>query len=84
MQEAVDYYDAINPELGDAFLDEVERALERIVNFPNAWAQLSPNTRRCRLLGFPYGIIYQSRGDRILVVAVMHFQRKPNYWSDRT
>lgn len=84
LQEAVDYYDAISQDLGDAFLDEVERALERIMDFPEAWAQLSANTRRCRMLGFPYGIIYQSRGDRLLVIAVMHLQRKPNYWADRT
>jgi plasmid stabilization system protein ParE len=82
-QEAVDYYDSINRELGDAFLDAVERSLERIVKFPDAWAQLSINTRRCRTTGFPYGIVYQLRGDRILIVAVMHLQRKPNYWADR-
>lgn len=83
LQAAVDYYDAINQELGDAFLDEVERSLERIVKFPEAWAQLSINTRRCRTVGFPYGIVYQIQGDRILVVAFMHLQRKPNYWADR-
>lgn len=83
LQAAVDYYDAINQELGDAFLDEVERSLERIVKFPEAWAQLSVNTRRCRTVGFPYGIVYQIQGDRILVVAFMHLQRKPNYWADR-
>ncbi|KAM3101049.1 type II toxin-antitoxin system RelE/ParE family toxin [Phormidesmis sp. 146-12] len=83
LQEAVDYYDGINQELGDAFLDEVERSLERIVKFPEAWAQLSINTRRCRTVGFPYGIVYQIRGDRILIVAFMHLQRKPNYWTDR-
>lgn len=83
LQIAVDYYDGINPELGDAFLDEVERSLERIVKFPEAWAQLSINTRRCRTVGFPYGIVYQIQGDRILIVAFMHLQRKPNYWTDR-
>jgi plasmid stabilization system protein ParE len=64
LQIAVDYYDRINPELGDAFLDEVERSLERIVKFPEAWVQLSINTRRCRTVGFPYGIGYQIRSDR--------------------
>ena len=41
LQEAVDYYDGVDRELGDAFLDEVEQSLERIVKFPDAWAQLS-------------------------------------------
>jgi plasmid stabilization system protein ParE len=83
LQSAVDYYDAINPELGDAFLDEVERVLARIVKFPEAWPQLSLNTRRCRTVGFPYGIVYHVRADRILIVAVMHLQRQPDYWASR-
>ena len=83
LEDAVAYYDNINRELGDAFLDEFERTLERITKFPNAWAQLSPNTRRSRTVGFPYGIVYQVRNERILVVAVMHLQRQPNYWADR-
>lgn len=61
LEDAVNYYDSINRELGDAFLDEIERSLERIIKFPDAWVTLSPNTRRCRTTGFPYGIVYQVR-----------------------
>jgi plasmid stabilization system protein ParE len=83
LEEAVAYYDNISGELGDAFIEEVEQTLERIEKFPEAWPQLSKNTRRCRTLSFPYGIVYQIKDKRILVVAMMHLQRKPNYWSDR-
>ena len=83
LKDAVAYYDNISRELGDAFIEEVEQTLDRIQKFPEAWPQLSKNTRRCRTLSFPYGIVYQIKNQRILVVAVMHLQRKPNYWSDR-
>lgn len=83
LEDAVAYCDNINRELGDAFLDEVERTLERIAKFPEAWTKLSANTRRCRTIGFPYGIVYQVKEQRILILAVMHLQRKPNYWTDR-
>lgn len=83
LEDAVAYYDNINREVGDAFVEEVERILERIVEFPEAWSKLSDNTRRCRTNGFPYGIVYQVAKGRILVIAVMHLQRKPNYWIDR-
>lgn len=71
------FHRLLNP---NNLLDEVDRTLERIAKFPDAWAQLSPNTRRCRTVGFPYGIVYQVRNERILVVAVMHLQRKPKLY----
>lgn len=83
LADAVAYYDSINRDLGNAFLDEVERTLEQIANYPAAWAKLSANTRRCRTVGFPYGIVYQVKGQQILIVAVMHLQRQPNYWTER-
>ncbi|NES77386.1 MULTISPECIES: type II toxin-antitoxin system RelE/ParE family toxin [unclassified Okeania] len=84
MQEAVAYYDTINSILADKFIAEAEFTLNRIEKFPEAWPKLSANTRRCRILSFPYGIVYKHSESRILVVAVMHLQRKPNYWIDRS
>ncbi|MEH1859127.1 MAG: type II toxin-antitoxin system RelE/ParE family toxin [Nostoc sp.] len=83
LDNAVAYYDNISREMGDAFVTEVERALNRIEQFPQAWTQLSKNTRRCRIASFPYGIIYAITEQQILIVAVMHLQRQPNYWTNR-
>lgn len=83
LEDAVAYYDSINRELGDTFINEVERTIERIEKLPQGWPKLSNNTRRCRIVGFPYGIVYQVREQRIVVVAIMHLQRRPNYWADR-
>ncbi|QFS43316.1 type II toxin-antitoxin system RelE/ParE family toxin [Nostoc sphaeroides] len=69
--------------MGDAFIAEVERTLNRIEQFPQAWTQLSKNTRRCRIASFPYGIIYAIKEQQILIVAIMHLQRQPNYWTNR-
>ena len=79
----VDYYGEENPGLGDEFADEIARTLARIVAFPDAWQKLSRRTRRCRTERFPYGVVYQKRGDLILVVAVMHLKREPGYWGER-
>jgi hypothetical protein len=51
LQDAVAYYDNLNLKLGDAFVQEVERTINRIENFPEAWPHLSKNTRRCRTIG---------------------------------
>ncbi len=83
LDDAVAYYDNISREMGDAFVTEVERALNRVEKFPQAWTELSKNTRRCRIASFPYGIIYALKEQQILIVAVMHLQRQPNYWTNR-
>lgn len=83
LEEAVSYYDGISQVLGGQFILEIQRTLDRIEKFPQAWPQLSKNTRRCRVIAFPYGIIYQLKEKEIFVIAVMNLHRKPNYWTDR-
>lgn len=83
LEEAVDYYNQQKAGLGDDFAKEVKRALERILQFPHAWTPLSKRARRCRTQKFPYGVIYQIRSDKILIVAVMHFHRDPKSWKSR-
>ena len=84
LNDAVDYYNAELPSLGDQFLTEVLSSLERITNFPNAWQQLSANTRRCQTRRFPYGLIYSASSENeVLILSVSNLHRKPNHWKDR-
>ncbi|TYQ27121.1 type II toxin-antitoxin system RelE/ParE family toxin [Pseudanabaena sp. UWO310] len=83
LEEATSYYDSINRKLGNTFIDAVERTLNRIVQFPEAWTPMIASTRRCHVDGFPYGIVYRTYNERIQVLAVMHLQREPRYWINR-
>ena len=82
LAKAAEYYESEQRGLGADFLREVDTAIARILRNPEAWMRLSPNTRRCRTHRFPFGIIYQIRGDTILVVSVMDLRRHPDSWRD--
>jgi hypothetical protein len=83
LDEAIRWYDAQAPGLGDAFLVEVLSAIHRITLYPAAWHPLDDGVRRCRLTRFPYGLIYTVDKSDILVLAVAHLHRQPDYWRDR-
>ena len=81
--EVVRYYETERPGLEDEFAADVRRTIERIMQSPEAWSLLSRRTRRCPTNRFPYGIIYQVRGDSLLIMAVMHLHRAPLSWRAR-
>lgn len=83
LDQAVHWYAAQAPGLGDAFLIEVLSAADRIARFPEAWHPLGEGVRRCRLSRFPYGLVYTVENDTILVLAVAHLHRRPDYWRAR-
>ena len=81
--DAIAYYNLQSEGLGFEFAAEVTRTIGRIIQYPDAWTRLSNRTRRCRTNRFPYGIIYQMRTNKLLILAVMHFHRDPATWRSR-
>jgi plasmid stabilization system protein ParE len=83
LDDAVVWYNDRTRELGQAFLDEFDRAVRRALVFPLSYPEVAPELRRCLLNRFPYGIIYGLDGESLVVVAVAHLHRAPRYWMDR-
>ncbi|RFO97755.1 plasmid stabilization protein [Rhodoferax lacus] len=83
LDEAIDWYEVQAPGLGDAFLIETLKTIQLIEQFPTAWHPLTAQIRRCRLRRFPYSVIYTRDGSELLVLAIAHQRRKPNYWQGR-
>jgi len=81
--EAIAYYNEERAGLGFEFADEIKQTLERIKNYPEAWTPLSKRTRRSQVHRFPYSVIYEVRGDFLIIVAIQHNRRKPENWRSR-
>ncbi len=71
------------PGLGEEFLNEIERATDRMAVYPEAGVRIRGETRRRMLRRFPFGLLYRIEEEQIVVTAVMHLHRKPGYWEDR-
>ncbi|HEY2962211.1 MAG TPA: type II toxin-antitoxin system RelE/ParE family toxin [Pyrinomonadaceae bacterium] len=84
LEEIESHYDGILHELGNRFREDVEMTISKILKFPNGCQPLSEVFRRCRLNGFPYGIIYRVKPDEVRLLAVMHQRREPDYWKHRS
>lgn len=83
LSEAIQYYENVEPGLGQDFAVEVYSAVQRAITYPNAWMVLEGEVRRSLVRRFPYGVLYSEEGDGILIVAVMHLHRDPGYWKGR-
>ena len=83
LDEAVMYYDHQLPGLGFRFFQEISSGVQRIQFMPDAWTKVGDQTRRCLLKSFPYAIYYVIESDQIIVTAVAHLHRDPEYYRTR-
>ena len=87
-QELVDgaifYAKEANAELGLAFIEEFERAINVITAHPGLGTPWRAVTRRFPLRRFPFNVIYRTEGEDLRVIALAHQRRRPDYWSGRT
>jgi len=81
--EAINYFEEYQKGLGLSFSKEVFSTIQRIIHFPSAWSKFSKNTRRSLTNRFPYGVIYQIKGEEVIIIAVMQLNREPGYWDKR-
>jgi toxin ParE1/3/4 len=81
-------YEGHQPGLGGDFLDEVERAIEAVLENPSMcplWPDIPAelDIRRKLLHRFPFGLPYLQQEDRVVFLAVAHLSRAPGYWVKR-
>ncbi len=68
---AAQWYRERNASAADAFLSELDRAVEKISETPDTWPLYAGGTRRLLLRRFPFSVIYREISGNIEVVAVV-------------
>jgi hypothetical protein len=77
------YYESKVPALGAEFLSEIQKAIDGIESHPEAALIVKGAIRRGIHRRFPYAILYQVDPDEIIILAMMHLHRSPDYWHGR-
>ena len=81
--EGIAYYAAIQAELGIRFQEAVSSAVRQAVEHPEHGAPRSKNTRRRLVHGYPFGVIYRATVAEVVIVAIAHQRKQPDYWAAR-
>ncbi|SHF68886.1 ParE toxin of type II toxin-antitoxin system, parDE [Salegentibacter echinorum] len=70
VQDAVNWYNAQVPNLGRKFTNDFRAVLRYIQKVPFSFRKLNASKREAPLKIFPYLIIYEIRGSKIIVLGV--------------
>ncbi len=84
IDQAYAWYEDQRRGLGEEFLAEVQRVLDRIEQNPEIYAPIYQAVRHGRVKRFAYAVYYRIEPDRIVVIAVHHGKRDPKHWQSGT
>ncbi len=80
LDETIAYYNDQLFGLGFQFLQELMAAIRIIQKYPTVWKKVGKYTHKLLLKRFPYFVLYIPEADRILITAIAHQHRKPEYY----
>ena len=83
LYEAAEYYESKQEGLGWRFRNEVLEVCALVLQQPLLWRERPGGYRRVNCPVFPYYVTCFIRSDRIVVAAVAHGHRHPDYWKQR-
>ena len=81
--EAAAFFNSIHSGLGDEFSRELHDTVRQTTHMPLAWVSVGPRTRRRLLIRLPYQVICATLPGTLLVLAVGHQHRRPDFWHER-
>ncbi len=82
-EKASFYYRSKVSGLDDRFEASVRAGIDSVVLAPQMWPYCDEPARRRLIDKFPYSVIYVEFDQFVVILAVMHNSRDPEYWKHR-
>lgn len=84
VRAAVEYYGAAATDLGVEFIEELDRLLLRLSEFPRSAQRVQgfDAVRRALLRRFSFAVFYVEEEDQVVVLRVMHTARSTETWRE--
>jgi plasmid stabilization system protein ParE len=83
IDEPADWYEARQPGLGEAFLVEPDRLVQRLHENPGQCPEVESGVRRGMVRRFPSGVVFRDMTGTVQVLACFHASRDPRRWQRR-
>lgn len=66
-----------------AFISELDRIIEKIIETPEIYPSYIGDTRHALFHRFPFSVVFRIVSEKIEVIAIAHGRRRPGYWKER-
>ena len=81
--ESLCWYAERSPKAAEDFDQEFHHALDQVLSDPLRFPLCDSRHRYFLMRRFPFRIIYRVDGDNVIVIAIAHAARSPDYWRKR-
>ena len=78
------YYEEKREGTGKRFRESVNASFALIARFPSGGAPGPAGTRKTKIKGFPFTVIYREEETQVVVFAIAPDRQQPGYWLLRT
>ncbi|HEX72010.1 MAG TPA: type II toxin-antitoxin system RelE/ParE family toxin [Candidatus Hydrogenedentes bacterium] len=83
MDDAIAFYEKQQSGLGTIFFHDLLDSITLIQKYPYSWRKVGVHTRRFLMKRFPYLVLYVPDDERIVITAIAHQHRHPEYYMQR-
>jgi toxin ParE1/3/4 len=77
------YYEGQRQGMGKRFREAVAASFDLIRRFPSGGAPGPAGTRKAKVRGFPFTVVYRDEPEELVVFAIAPDRRQPGYWLQR-
>ncbi len=83
IEQAILWYNDINPELTVDFVSSLDATIQVILAKPLLFQKVSRMYRKTNLVRFPYKVVYAVEDKSLIIAAVTHHKRSNKHWISR-